>query len=107
GTTRDSVDTVLVRGDRTFVLIDTAGIRRKRKHRQGVEYYSELRTIEAAERADVALVLVDSSEGIVEQDVSVADVARKANNSTLVVLSKWDETTIDVENTRRQMIRRL
>ena len=59
GTTRDSVDTVLVRGDRTFVLIDTAGLRRKRRHRQGVEYYSELRAIEAAERADVALDLID------------------------------------------------
>ncbi len=107
GTTRDSIDTVLERDGRTFVLVDTAGLRRKRRHRQGIEYYSELRAIEAAERADVALVLIDSSEGIVEQDVSVADVARKANNSTLVVLSKWDETTIDVEDTRKQMIRRL
>ena len=107
GTTRDSIDTVLERDGRTFVLVDTAGLRRKRRHRQGIEYYSELRAIEAAERADVALVLIDSSEGIVEQDVSVADVARKANNSTLVVLSKWDETTIDVEDTRKQLIRRL
>jgi GTP-binding protein len=107
GTTRDSIDTVLERDGRTFVLVDTAGLRRKRRHRQGIEYYSELRAIEAAERADVALVLIDASEGIVEQDVSVADVARKANNSTLVVLSKWDETTIDVEDTRKQMIRRL
>src|SRR5438067_4742569 len=56
GTTRDAIDTVLVRRDRTFVLVDTAGLRRKRRHRQGVEYYSELRALEAAERADVALV---------------------------------------------------
>ena len=90
GTTRDAIDTVLERGDRTFVLVDTAGLRRKRKHRQGIEYYSELRALEAAERADVALVLVDASEGVVEQDLSVADVARKANCATLVVLSKWD-----------------
>ena len=76
GTTRDSIDTVLERDGRTFVLVDTAGLRRKRRHRQGIEYYSELRAIEA-------------------------------NNSTLVVLSKWDETTIDVEDTRKQMIRRL
>ena len=89
------------------MLVDTAGLRRKRRHRQGIEYYSELRAIEAAERADVALVLIDSSEGIVEQDVSVADVARNANDSTLVVLSKWDESTIDVEDTRKQLIRRL
>ena len=63
GTTRDAVDTVLERGERTFVLIDTAGLRRKRRHRQGIEYYSELRALEAAERADVALVLIDSSRG--------------------------------------------
>jgi GTP-binding protein len=107
GTTRDAVDTVLERGDRTFVLIDTAGLRRKRRHRQGVEYYSELRAIEAAERADIALVLVDSSEGIVEQDISVADVARHADCSTLVVLAKWDATTINVEDARGELRRRL
>jgi len=107
GTTRDAVDTVLERGDRTFVLIDTAGLRRKRRHRQGVDYYSELRSIEAAERADVALVLVDSSEGVVEQDIAVADVARHADCSTLVVLAKWDETTIDFEEMRGLFRRRL
>ena len=90
GTTRDAIDTVLVRGETTFVLVDTAGLRRKRRQRQGIEYYSELRALEAAERADVALVLVDASEGVVEQDLPVADVARKAGCSTLVVLSKWD-----------------
>ena len=78
------------RGDTTFVLVDTAGLRRKRRQRQGIEYYSELRALEAAERADVALVLVDACEGVVEQDLAVADVARKAGCSTLVVLSKWD-----------------
>jgi GTPase len=107
GTTRDSVDTVLERGGRTFVLVDTAGLRRKRKHRQGIEYYSELRALEAAERADVALVLVDSSEGIVEQDLAVADVARRADCSTLVVLSKWDATTIAVDDVRGELRRRL
>jgi GTPase len=107
GTTRDAIDTVLERNGRTFVLVDTAGLRRKRKHRQGIEYYSELRALEAADRADVALVLVDSSEGIVEGDLSVADVARKADCSTLVVLSKWDKTTMDVDETRGHLRRRL
>ena len=107
GTTRDSIDTVLERGDRTFVLVDTAGLRRKRRHRQGIEYYSELRALEAARRADVALVLIDASEGVVEQDLAVADVARKAGCSTLVVLSKWDATTIQVDDTRGQLRRRL
>jgi GTP-binding protein len=107
GTTRDSIDTVLTRGERTFVLVDTAGLRRKRRQRQGIEYYSELRALAAAERADVALVLVDASEGVVEQDVAVADVARKAHNSTLVVLSKWDETAVRIEEVTPQLRRRL
>ncbi len=107
GTTRDSIDTVLVRGDRTFVLVDTAGLRRKRKHRQGIEYYSELRALEAAERADVALVLIDSTQGVVEHDLTVADVARKAGCATLVVLSKWDETTVRIEDVRGRLRLRL
>ena len=65
-----------------------AGLRRRRKQRQGIKYYSELRALPAAERADVALVLFDASEGIVEQDLAVADIARKAGCSTLAVLSK-------------------
>ena len=100
GTTRDAIDTLLVRGDTTFRLIDTAGLRRKRRQRQGIEYYSSCGALEAAERADVALVLVDASEGVVEQDLSVADVARKAGCATLVVLSKWDATTVDLHETR-------
>jgi GTPase len=107
GTTRDTIDTVLTRGDATFVLVDTAGLRRKRRQRQGIEFYSELRALEAAERADVALVLVDASEGPVEQDLAVADVARKAGCSTLVVLSKWDIATVDLQETRGLLNRRL
>jgi GTP-binding protein len=100
GTTRDSIDTILRRGDTTFVLVDTAGLRRKRRHRQGIEYYTELRAIKAAERADVALVLVDSTEGLVDQDLAVADVARTAGDATLVVLSKWDAAQVGIEEVR-------
>jgi GTP-binding protein len=107
GTTRDAIDTVFRRGDRTFVFVDTAGIRRKRRHRQGIEYYSELRAREAAERADVALVLIDTSDGIVEHDLAVADIARKAQDSTLVVLSKWDITSVGIEDVRPELERRL
>ena len=107
GTTRDAIDTVLRRGEREFVLVDTAGLRRKRRQRQGIEYYSELRALAAAERADVALVLVDASEGVVEQDLAVADVARKAGCSTLVVLSKWDQATVTIEDVRPRLEARL
>jgi GTP-binding protein len=107
GTTRDAIDTVVERDDRTFVLVDTAGLRRKRRQRQGVEYYSQLRALEAAERADVALVLVDASEGIVEGDLAAADAARKAQCATLVVLSKWDNSTVEIEDVRPELQRRL
>jgi len=107
GTTRDAIDTVLRRGETTFVLVDTAGMRRKRRQRQGIEYYSELRALDAAERADVALVLVDTSEGVVDQDLAVADVARKAMCSTIVVLSKWDIGTVGIEDVRPRLESRL
>jgi GTP-binding protein len=103
GTTRDAIDTVLRRGDRTFVLVDTAGIRRKRRQRQGIEYYSELRALAAAERADVALVLVDAGEGLVDQDLAVADIARKAQCSTIVVVSKWDIGQVRLEDVRPRL----
>jgi GTPase len=107
GTTRDTIDTIIERGDRTFQLIDTAGLRRKRKQRQGIEYYSELRALDAAERADVALVLIDSSEGIVEGDITAIEVARKAHSATLVVLAKWDVTEVTIEEIRPELQRRL
>jgi len=107
GTTRDAIDTILRRGDTTFVLVDTAGLRRKRRHRQEIEYYSELRALTAAERADIALVLVDAAEGLVDQDLTVADVGRKAGCSTIVVLAKWDITTIAVEDVRTLLEARL
>src|SRR5207247_5558270 len=107
GTTRDAIDTIFRRGDRTFVFVDTAGMRRKRRHRQGIEYYSELRALDAAERADIALVLVDAAEGLVDQDLTIADVARKADCSTLVVLSKWDTSTFAIEDVRPRLESRL
>src|SRR5581483_4726070 len=96
GTTRDTIDTLLEHDGRTFQLVDTAGLRRKRKQRQGIEYYSELRALEAADRADVALVLIDASQGIVEGDITAVEVARKAHCATLIVLAKWDISTITI-----------
>ena len=107
GTTRDAIDTVLRRGETTFLLVDTAGLRRKRRQRQGIEYYSELRSLRAAERADVALVLVDASEGLVEGDLAVAEVARTAGCSTLVVLSKWDIAKVGIEDVRPRLVETL
>jgi GTP-binding protein len=106
GTTRDTIDTTIEHNGRTFVLVDTAGLRRKRKQRQGIDYYTELRALDAAERADVALVLIDSHDGIVEGDVTAVEVARKSHCSTLVVLSKWDISEITIEDVRPELQRR-
>jgi GTP-binding protein len=78
-------------------------MRRKRKHRQGIEFYSEVRALQALERSDIALVLVDSSDGLVDGDLSVADEARKAGCATLVVLSKWDITTVEIDDVAERM----
>jgi GTPase len=82
-------------------------LRRKRKQRQGIEYYSELRALEAAERADVALVLIDASQGIVEGDITAVEVARKSHCATLIVLSKWDISDVTIEEVRPELQRRL
>jgi GTPase len=107
GTTRDAIDTIFRRGERTFVLVDTAGLRRKRRQRQGIEYYSGLRALQAADRADVALTLVDASEGVVDQDLTVADVARKAHCATIAVVNKWDITEVGLDDVRARLESRL
>jgi GTP-binding protein len=107
GTTRDAIDIRLEHDGHVLRLIDTAGLRRKRRHRQDVEYWSEVRALDAASRADVALVLVDASEGVVDQDLHVADQARRASCATLVVMSKWDIGQVDLEETRRRLHEKL
>ncbi len=90
GTTRDAIDTRLQVGDRDVLLIDTAGIRRRTKVAGTVDYYAQLRSERAAERADVALLVCDASEGVTAEDLRVAELAMKSGCATLVALNKWD-----------------
>lgn len=90
GTTRDSVDTRLEVEGRTVVLVDTAGLRRRTKVAGSVDYYSQLRSERAAERADVALVVCDAREGVTSDDLRVAELAMRSGCATLVALNKWD-----------------
>jgi GTP-binding protein len=90
GTTRDAIDTPLIVGERRLVLVDTAGIRRQAKVADSVEYYTALRSRRAAERADVALVVCDASDGVTAQDLRIAELAMKAGCATAIVLNKWD-----------------
>jgi GTP-binding protein len=90
GTTRDAIDMPLLVDGRELVLVDTAGMRRQSKVADSVEYYTSLRSQRAAERADVALVVCDSSDGVTAQDLRVAELAMKAGCATAMVLNKWD-----------------
>jgi GTPase len=90
GTTRDAIDTPLEVDGRTLILIDTAGIRRQSKVSDSVEYYTALRSQRAAERADVALVVCDSADGVTAQDLRVAELAMKTGCATMLALNKWD-----------------
>lgn len=90
GTTRDSVDTILERGGKHYLLIDTAGIRRKGKVREPVEKFSVLRALSALERCDLALILIDAEEGITEQDTKVIGYGLERGRACLVLVNKWD-----------------
>ncbi|MCA0384263.1 MAG: ribosome biogenesis GTPase Der [Firmicutes bacterium] len=90
GTTRDAIDTPFTYGDQKYVLIDTAGIRRKSKVNESIERYSVLRTLTAIERADVCFIMIDASEGITDQDKKVAGYAHEAGRASIFVVNKWD-----------------
>jgi len=90
GTTRDAVDTPVVRNGREYVFIDTAGLRRKSKIKEELERYSIVRTVAAVERADVVIVVIDATEGVTEQDAKIAGIAHERGKGILVVVNKWD-----------------
>ena len=90
GTTRDAIDTPLEFDGRALNLIDTAGIRRRTKVPGSVDYYAQLRSERAAERADVAILVCDAAEGITSEDLRIASLAMKTGCATLIALNKWD-----------------
>ena len=90
GTTRDAIDTVFTYNDQNYVVIDTAGIRKRGKIYESVEKYAVLRAKSAIERSDLALVLLDGSTGIIDQDKHVAGLAHEANKGVIIVYNKWD-----------------
>ena len=90
GTTRDAIDTPFTRGGKNYTLIDTAGIRRKRSVEDDVEYYSVLRALEALKRADVVVLVVDSTEGLTEQDVRIIGMAHEEGKPSVIAMNKWD-----------------
>ena len=90
GTTRDAIDSYLEHGDDKFILIDTAGLRRKSKVKEEIERYSVIRTYAAIERADVCILMIDAQEGVTEQDEKIIGYAHELNKAIMVVVNKWD-----------------
>ena len=86
----DAVDTVVVRNEREYIFIDTAGLRRKSKVKEELERYSIIRTVAAVERADVVVLVIDATEGVTEQDAKIAGIAHDRGKGILVAVNKWD-----------------
>jgi len=108
GTTRDAIDMPLSFESRELVLIDTAGLRRQAKVGESVEYYTSLRSRRAAERADVAFVVCDASDGLTSQDLRIAELAMRTGCATALVLNKWDVAeSLDLDHERARAHQKL
>lgn len=90
GTTRDAIDTKFTYGDKNYTIIDTAGIRKKSRVEDDVEYYSVMRAFDAVRRADVCLLVVDSADGLTEQDTKIIGYVHEAGKPSVIVMNKWD-----------------
>ena len=110
GTTRDAIDSVVKYDGREYVLIDTAGLRRKSKIKEELERYSIIRAVTAVERADVVLMVIDAVEGATEQDAKIAGIAHERGKGVIIVVNKWDaiektdKTMREYENQIRQIL---
>jgi GTP-binding protein len=107
GTTRDAIDTRIEFDGREVVLVDTAGLRRRTKVAGTVDYYAQLRSEQAADRADVAVVVCDASEGVTSEDFRVAELAMKNKCATVIALNKWDVTRTDLEDAKARVAKKL
>ena len=90
GTTRDAIDTPIRRNGKDYVLIDTAGLRRKSKIKEELERFSIIRTVSAVERADVVVLVIDAEEGVTEQDAKIAGIAHERGKGMIIAVNKWD-----------------
>lgn len=90
GTTRDAIDTTVVRNGQEYVFIDTAGLRRKSKIKEELERYSIIRTVTAVERCDVAVLIIDATEGVTEQDAKIVGIAHERGKGVIIAVNKWD-----------------
>ncbi len=104
GTTRDAIDTRIEFEGRPVVLVDTAGLRRRTKVAGTVDYYAQLRSERAAERAAVAIVLCDAAEGVTSEDLRIAEMAMQKKCATVIALNKWDVDRDDLEDAKARVV---
>ena len=90
GTTRDAVDAAVVHNGEEYVFIDTAGLRRKSKIKEDIERYSIIRTVAAIDRCNIAVVVIDASQGVTEQDTKIAGIAHERGKGAIILVNKWD-----------------
>lgn len=95
GTTRDAIDTAIVRNEKEYVFIDTAGLRRKSRIKEELERYSIVRAVAAIERADVVIVVISAEEGVTEQDAKIAGIAHDRGKGIIIAVNKWDAVEKD------------
>lgn len=108
GTTRDSIYVPMERDDREYVLIDTAGVRKRKKINEAVEKFSIVKTLQAIEEANVVLLVIDAREGITDQDLSLLGFVLNSGRSLVLAVNKWDGLSSDVkDDVKREMDRRL
>jgi GTP-binding protein len=107
GTTRDAIDTRIEVDGRPVVLVDTAGLRRRTKVMGTIDYYAQLRSERAAERADVAIVLCDAAEGMTTEDFRIADLAMQKHCATIIGMNKWDIHDADIDDVRARVKQKL
>ncbi len=107
GTTRDAIDTRIEFDGREVILVDTAGLRRRTKVAGTVDYYAQLRSEQAAERSDVAIVVCDATEGVTSEDFRIAEMAMKRKCATVIALNKWDVGQTDLEDAKARVTKKL
>ena len=101
GTTRDAIDTKFTKEDQEYVVIDTAGMRKRGKVYESTEKYSVLRALKAIERSDVVLIVLNAEEGIIEQDKKIAGYAQEAGKAVVIVVNKWDTVEKDEKTMKK------
>ncbi len=110
GTTRDAIDTFYESGDKRYMFIDTAGIRRKSRVDEDIERYSVIRSWTAVDRADVCIIMIDANDGVTEQDTKIAGYAHEQGKASIIAINKWDTITKEtktMEEYRKKVVREL